>query len=157
MAIIFGVKRFYQFLFGKEFILRTDNKALGLILGPRKGIPVTADNRLQRWAYFLSGYRYKVEHVKSEANANCDALSRLPIDDNTEMLDVDFSSVNFFEEGVTTFDSKMLAAESKKDKLINTTLNRVTGASSTVLLVEALPTLCTNVHCEHVLINLNQT
>ena len=128
MAIIFGVKRFYQFLFGREFLLRTDNKALGLILGPRKGIPVTADNRLQRWAYFLSGFRYTVEHVKSEANANADALSRLPIDDDTEMIDVDFSNVNFFEEGVTTINSKMLAAESKKNKLISTAINHVMGS-----------------------------
>ncbi|XP_036150440.1 uncharacterized protein K02A2.6-like [Monomorium pharaonis] len=45
MAIVFGCKRFYQFIFGKEFILRTNNKALQLILGPRKGIPITADNR----------------------------------------------------------------------------------------------------------------
>lgn len=28
MAIIFGFKRFYQFIFGKEIILKTDNKAL---------------------------------------------------------------------------------------------------------------------------------
>ena len=62
MEIIFRVKRFYQFLFGKEFILRTDNKALELILGPRKGIPITAGNRFQRWANFLSSFRYKIVH-----------------------------------------------------------------------------------------------
>ncbi len=67
----------------------------------------------------MSGYRLKVEHVKSEANANCDALSKLPIDDNTKIIDVDFSNINFFEEGVPTFDCKMPAAESKKDKLIS--------------------------------------
>lgn len=47
MAIVFGFKRFFQYVFGKTIILRTDNKALQYILGPRKGIPVTADNRLQ--------------------------------------------------------------------------------------------------------------
>ena len=81
MAIVCGFKRFYEFIFGKVIILKTDNKALQLILGPRKGIPITADNRFQRWAYFLSGFRYTIEHIKSEASANCDALSRLPIDD----------------------------------------------------------------------------
>jgi len=81
MAIVYGFKKFYEFIFGKMIILRTDNKALQLILGPRKGIPITADNRFQRWAYFLSGFRYTIEHIKSEANANCDALSRLPIED----------------------------------------------------------------------------
>lgn len=127
MAIVFGVKRFYQFVFGRKFILRTDNKALELILGPRKGIPLTADNRFQRWAYYLSGFRYELEHVKSEANANCDALSRLPIDDDTEMIDVEFCHVNFFEEGMMTFDHIMLAEMSKKDELIATTIKRVLG------------------------------
>lgn len=79
MAIVFWFKRFRDFVFSKEIILRTDNQSLKLILGPRKGIPQTADNRFQRWAYYLAGYRYKVEHISSAANANCDALSRLPI------------------------------------------------------------------------------
>lgn len=119
MAIVFGCKRFYQFIFGKEFILRTDNKALRFILGPRRGIPVTADNRLQRWAYYLSGFRHKIEHVKSEENANCDALSRLPVDCDTEIPETNFSSVNFFEEGIQTFDYKTLADESRADVTIN--------------------------------------
>lgn len=119
MAIVFGFKRFYQFVFGREIILRTDNKPLQLILGPRKGIPTTADNRLQRWAYFLSGFKYRIEHVKSEANANCDALSRLPVNDNTDTCDTDFSSAYYFEEGSVAFDSKMLAKESKIDKTIS--------------------------------------
>lgn len=63
MAIIFGFKRFYQFIFGKEIILKTDNQPLQFILGPRKGIPATANARLQRWAYYLSGFRYKVEYM----------------------------------------------------------------------------------------------
>ncbi|XP_076301543.1 uncharacterized protein LOC143219479 [Lasioglossum baleicum] len=111
MAIVFGFSRFYQFVFGREIILRTDNKALHHILGPNKGIPVTAYNRLQRYAYFLSGFRYKIEHIKSKAKANCDALSRLPIDDCTELPETDFSHILYFEEGTTTFDSKMLASE----------------------------------------------
>lgn len=102
MAIVFGLKRFYQYIFEKITILRTDSKALHLILGPRKVIPITADNRLQRWAYYLSGFRYEIEYVKSEANANCDALSRLPVRNDTEdtllsNLKPEFSHVNFIE------------------------------------------------------------
>ncbi|XP_070519742.1 uncharacterized protein [Cardiocondyla obscurior] len=124
MAIVFGFKRFYQFIFGKEIILRTDNKALHLILGPRKGIPLTADNRLQRWAYFLSGFRYVIEHINSQANANCDALSRLPIDDEDNRLlfldlETEFSHVNFLEEGVQVLDAKLLTLESRKDPVIS--------------------------------------
>ena len=98
MAIVFRFKRFYQFVFGKEIILRTDNKPLELILGPRKGLPQTADNRMQRYAYYISGFRYRIEHVKSERNANADALSRLPVENATDisdMYDQTASFVNF--------------------------------------------------------------
>lgn len=130
MAIVFGFKRFYQFVFGKKIKLRTDNKALQLILGPRKGLPVTAGNRLQRYAYYLSGYAYEIEHVKSNENANCDALSRLPIEDDTDLSDivdpVD-SHVYFFENEATAFDCKMLASQSMKDAVIGRIIRYVTG------------------------------
>lgn len=130
MAIVFGFKKFYQYVFGKEIILRTDNKPLQLILGPRKGIPATADNRLQRYAYYLSGYRYTIEHVKSEANANCDALSRLPIEDDTDLSDVCdtyCSYIYYFEESITVFNCKTLEIESKRDKTIGDIIRYVTG------------------------------
>ena len=127
MAIVFGFKQFFQFVFGKDIILRTDNKPLQLILGPRKGIPVTADNRLQRWAYFLSGFRYRIEHIKSEANANCDAVSRLPVEEDTVVDDTDFVNICYFKEGSSTFDSSMLEIESKKDETIKNVRNYITS------------------------------
>ena len=130
MAIVFGFKRFYQFVFGKEIILRTDNKPLELILGPRKGLPQTADNRLQRYAYYISGFRYRIEHVKSERNANADALSRLPVEiatDISNMYDQTASFVNFFEETTTVFDSKILEVESKKDETLRRVIRYVTS------------------------------
>ncbi|XP_017882922.1 uncharacterized protein K02A2.6-like, partial [Ceratina calcarata] len=35
-AIIFGITRFYDYVYAREFILRTDNKPLARILGPEK-------------------------------------------------------------------------------------------------------------------------
>lgn len=84
MAIAFGFKKYYQFIFGKTIKSRTDNKASEYILGPRKGIPQTSDTRLQRYAYFLSGFRDKMEQRNSKVDGNCDALLRLPIHDDTE-------------------------------------------------------------------------
>lgn len=81
-AIIFGVRRFHQYLYGRAtpFILRTDHKPLLSIFGPNKGIPEVSANRLQRYALFLSGYNYEIEYVKSKDNS-ADYLSRasLPV------------------------------------------------------------------------------
>lgn len=129
MAIVFELKRFREFVFGKEIILRTDNQSVKLIPGPRKGIPETADNRFQRWAYYLSGFRLKIEDISSKANASCDSLSRLPIKDEIDLteLEHEFSNEHFFEEEIKTFDSKMLGTESLKDKTINKVITYTTS------------------------------
>ncbi|XP_026327853.1 uncharacterized protein K02A2.6-like [Hyposmocoma kahamanoa] len=76
-AIIYGVRRFHQYLYGRSepFILRTDHKPLLSIFGPHKGIPEMSANRLQRYALFLSSYNYKIEYVRSADNS-ADYLSR---------------------------------------------------------------------------------
>ena len=43
MAIIFGFNRFYEFVFGKEIILRTDNKTFRINFGPEERL--TTDRR----------------------------------------------------------------------------------------------------------------
>ncbi|CAC5370948.1 Uncharacterized protein K02A2.6 [Mytilus coruscus] len=79
LAIIFGVTRFHQYLYGRKFTLITDNKPLSLLLGPKIGIPMLAASRIQRWAIQLSGYQYDVKCKSSSENANADGLSRLPL------------------------------------------------------------------------------
>lgn len=79
LAIIFGLGKFHQYLYGRKFTLITDNKPLSHILGPRKGIPVIAAARIQRWALQLATYDYEIECRLSKQNANADALSRLPL------------------------------------------------------------------------------
>ncbi|XP_045537055.1 uncharacterized protein K02A2.6-like [Papilio machaon] len=76
-AIIFGVRRFHQYLYGRSdpFILRTDHKPLITIFGPHKGIPEVSANRLQRYALFLSAYNFNIEYVRSTDNS-ADYLSR---------------------------------------------------------------------------------
>ena len=79
LAIIFGVTKFHQFLFGRKFTLLTDHKPLTLILGPKKGIPVLAASRLQRWAIQLSAYQYDICFRTTTKNGNADTLSRFPL------------------------------------------------------------------------------
>lgn len=84
LAIIFGLNKFHQYLFGRHFTLITDNKPLSLILGPKKGIPTIAAARIQRWAVQLAAYTYEVKHRSARQNENADALSRLPLKNDQE-------------------------------------------------------------------------
>ena len=78
LAIIFGINKFHQYLYGRRFSLGTDHKPLTLIVGPKRGIPVLAVSRLQRWAIHLGAYQYDIQYRTSKKNANTNALSRLP-------------------------------------------------------------------------------
>ena len=84
LSLIFGVKKFHQFLYGRRFTLFTDHKPLTTILGPKQGVPPIAAARLQRWALFLSAYNYRIEFKSTTAHANADCLSRLPLPTSSE-------------------------------------------------------------------------
>ena len=79
LALIFGVKKFHQYLYGRKFTLITDHKPLTAIFGPKKGIPSLAAARLQRWALLLSTYDYNIHFKPTQEHGNADALSRLPL------------------------------------------------------------------------------
>ncbi|XP_049866919.1 uncharacterized protein K02A2.6-like isoform X1 [Pectinophora gossypiella] len=80
-AVIFGVKRFHQYLFGVQtpFILKTDHRPLLTIFGKKNGISVTAALRLQRYAIILSAYNYTVQYITSKNNVIADYFSRAPL------------------------------------------------------------------------------
>ena len=79
LAIVFGVKRFHQYLFGRSFTIKSDHKPLQYLLGEKKGIPSMASARVQSWALTLSAYNYKVQYVPGKEHTNADLLSRLPL------------------------------------------------------------------------------
>lgn len=82
LAIIFCMKKFHQYLYGRKFTLRTDHKPLVSIFGPQTGIPAMAASRMQRWAVIMSAYTYDIEYIKTNENS-ADGLSRLPVSDST--------------------------------------------------------------------------
>ena len=84
LAIIFALKKFHQFLYGRKFTLITDHKPLLSLFSPSKEIPVMAANRLARWALMLSQYEYEIEYRNTTEHGNADVLSRLPAGDDLQ-------------------------------------------------------------------------
>jgi hypothetical protein len=66
LGIIFGVKKFNTYLYGRKFTLITDHLPLVSIYNPRKGISTTSAARLQRHALFLTGYTYDIEYKNTQ-------------------------------------------------------------------------------------------
>lgn len=60
LSIIFGVKKFHKYLYGRRFTLITDHKPLLAILGLKSAIPTLAALRMQRWALISMAYNYEI-------------------------------------------------------------------------------------------------
>lgn len=71
LAIVFGLKRFEKYLYGQEFVLRTDHQPLAYIDSMKN-----KNNRVLRWSLYLQNYRYRVQFVKGSQNVIADYLSR---------------------------------------------------------------------------------
>lgn len=81
LAIIFAVDKFFMYLHGREFTLLTDNRPLSRIFHQNAKTPAMTSARLLRYASFLQGFNYKIEHRRAEDNVNADCLSRAPINE----------------------------------------------------------------------------
>lgn len=84
LAVVFGVKKFHQFLYGHKFTIQTDHKPLEGLLHESKAVPPLAAARIQRWALTLATYEYEIQYKAGVNNENADALSRLPLPDTLQ-------------------------------------------------------------------------
>lgn len=79
LAVIYGVTKFNQFLWGRQFDICTDHKPLLGLLGHDRGIPQQCSPRVLRWALTLSAYCYRLVYRPGVNLGNADGLSRLPL------------------------------------------------------------------------------
>ena len=86
LSVIFGVKKFHQYLFGNTFTIYTDHKPLLGLFGEERAIPQMAADRIRRWALTLATYSYKLEYKPGKYHGNVDGLSRLPLPDQPKVV-----------------------------------------------------------------------
>ena len=71
LAMVFGIKKFQKYLYGKEFTLQIDHAPLTYIQRCKVN-----NGRVMRWALFLQNYKFRVEAMKGSDNVCADYLSR---------------------------------------------------------------------------------
>ncbi|XP_056016862.1 uncharacterized protein LOC130053546 [Ostrea edulis] len=86
LGLVWGVKKFHTYLYGKRFTLVTDHQPLVSIFNPEKGCPVTTAARLQRYTLFLFGFQYDIRYKNTRKHNNADALTRLLVPIGNEEL-----------------------------------------------------------------------
>ena len=79
VAIIFGIKRFQLYLYGRKLTLVTDHQPLNRSFGLKSSVPPLAAARLQRWHVLMSGYNFDITFKNSAGNTNAGFLSRFPV------------------------------------------------------------------------------
>uniref|UniRef100_A0A5S6QAX4 RNA-directed DNA polymerase n=1 Tax=Trichuris muris TaxID=70415 RepID=A0A5S6QAX4_TRIMR len=77
LALIWGVRKFHHFLYGRQFTLVTDHKPLLGLFSPSKSTPDIISPKMLRWSTILNAYSYKMVHKPGTQIGNADALSRL--------------------------------------------------------------------------------
>ena len=68
LAIIFAVKKFHKYIYGRYFIIESDHRPLSFLFV----------EHIQRWALTLSAYQYTIRYKAGKHLTNADAFSRLP-------------------------------------------------------------------------------
>ncbi|XP_037293178.1 uncharacterized protein K02A2.6 isoform X1 [Manduca sexta] len=127
LAIIFCMRKFHQYIYGRKFTLRTDHKPLVSIFGPQTGIPTMTASRMQRWAVILSAYNYDIEYIKT--NENCaDGLSRLPVSygdhNGIEELIPEQTYLHFAQDGML-LEYNEIKKQTEKDPVLGRVLSYI--------------------------------
>ena len=71
LAVVWGVRKFEKYLYGKEFILETDHQPLQYLKEAQ-----AKNSRVLRWALSMQPFRYHIRYLPGRENVGADYLSR---------------------------------------------------------------------------------
>ena len=118
-SIIFGLKRFHQYLCGRSFTILTDHRPLLTLLGPHRAVPAHTASRLQRWALILASYHYKIEYRSTAAHADADSMSRLPLPQTWSPKSENVECYFFEASVVTNVTAEMVKKKTQVDPILS--------------------------------------
>ena len=118
LSLIFGVKRYHQYNYTREFTLITDHKQLTTILRPKNTIPSLADASLQRWALLLAGYSYSIKFKPTSTHSNADNLLWLPLK-SAASLGYLPDATNFNIAQIDALPAAKLEIATRKDSILS--------------------------------------
>lgn len=97
-AIVWGLKKFFLYCYGRPITLITDHKPLTRIFHPSKDLPATSAIRLLHYANFMSGFKYDIKYRNTKSHANADYLSRFSLHSTQQDRYLDVDSVYFLNQ-----------------------------------------------------------
>ena len=115
MAAIWGMEKFHFYLYGKEFLLQTDQKPLTSIF---KKHLVDVSPRVWRIAMRSWPYMFKMEWIPGKDNAIADALSRvspMPVNLIKSEIELPIHQVNIIKATMEEEDVRKLQHETASD------------------------------------------
>ena len=77
----FGISKFHNYLYGRDFVLQTDHLPLIGLLKEDRAISAMTSARIQRWALTPSNCQYHLEYRPGMSIRHAGELSRLPLPD----------------------------------------------------------------------------
>ena len=114
-AAAWGMEKFHYFLYGRKFILQTDQKPLVSIF--RKHM-IDVSPRIQRITIRAWQYDFKPQHIPGRNNVISDALSRVtPLEFQDSNAEKDILAVNFLQySSIEEKERDEVLQETNKDK-----------------------------------------
>ena len=73
LALVYFVKYFRLYVYGKQFTVRTDHGSLRWLMNFKN-----PEGQVARWLEFLSLFNMKIEHRPGRSHQNADGVSRIP-------------------------------------------------------------------------------
>ena len=113
LAVVESVKHFHHYLFGTEFLVRTDHGALSWLRRFKN-----PEGQLARWIQVLDTYNFKIQHRPGKQHGNADGLSRRPCQNCKFCTSREDKTMCFLSDDLSTAET--LTCDSCSEKGNNT-------------------------------------